>query len=203
MIDLRSDTVTKPTEGMRKAIFEAEVGDGEFTVRFPLVEEDGARLEVTFDCQVLVFGTVFSGTVFDSRTGELPQEVRAGDASPMLSSNRLSVGIAELGADILSAIEVSPDPFSPNGDGVNDTAEFRYHLKKLLLPGRVAVSVLDLAGTRLWQRSLDQASGVYAVEWDGRDRGGETVAPGIYLYRVEVETASGRESRAGALRVVY
>ncbi len=30
MIDLRSDTVTKPTEGMRKAIFEAEVGDDVF-----------------------------------------------------------------------------------------------------------------------------------------------------------------------------
>ncbi len=26
-IDLRSDTVTKPTPGMRQAIFEAEVGD--------------------------------------------------------------------------------------------------------------------------------------------------------------------------------
>ena len=26
-IDLRSDTVTKPTEGMRKAIYNAEVGD--------------------------------------------------------------------------------------------------------------------------------------------------------------------------------
>ena len=27
MIDLRSDTVTQPTEGMRKAMLEAEVGD--------------------------------------------------------------------------------------------------------------------------------------------------------------------------------
>ena len=27
MIDLRSDTVTQPTEGMRKAMFEAIVGD--------------------------------------------------------------------------------------------------------------------------------------------------------------------------------
>jgi threonine aldolase len=26
-IDLRSDTVTKPSAGMRKAMFEAEVGD--------------------------------------------------------------------------------------------------------------------------------------------------------------------------------
>lgn len=30
MIDLRSDTITKPTEGMRKAIFDAEVGDDVF-----------------------------------------------------------------------------------------------------------------------------------------------------------------------------
>ena len=27
MIDLRSDTVTQPTEGMRKAMFAADVGD--------------------------------------------------------------------------------------------------------------------------------------------------------------------------------
>ena len=27
MIDIRSDTVTQPTEGMRKAMLEAEVGD--------------------------------------------------------------------------------------------------------------------------------------------------------------------------------
>ena len=29
-IDLRSDTVTKPSEGMRKAMYEAEVGDDVF-----------------------------------------------------------------------------------------------------------------------------------------------------------------------------
>ena len=30
MIDLRSDTVTKPSEAMRKAIYDAEVGDDVF-----------------------------------------------------------------------------------------------------------------------------------------------------------------------------
>ena len=30
LIDLRSDTVTRPTEGMRRAIYEAEVGDDVF-----------------------------------------------------------------------------------------------------------------------------------------------------------------------------
>ncbi len=30
MIDLRSDTVTRPTEGMRRAMYEAEVGDDVF-----------------------------------------------------------------------------------------------------------------------------------------------------------------------------
>src|SRR5690554_2255617 len=30
MVDLRSDTVTRPTEGMRRAMYEAEVGDDVF-----------------------------------------------------------------------------------------------------------------------------------------------------------------------------
>ena len=30
MIDLRSDTITKPTSGMRRAMYEAEVGDAVF-----------------------------------------------------------------------------------------------------------------------------------------------------------------------------
>ena len=184
-------------------VFEAEVTDQAFTVSFPAIRTDRALLEVTFDCQVLVFGTVFSATVFDSRTSELAQEVVEGDASPTASTNRLSVGIAELGGEILSAVEMSPDLFSPNGDGVNDHTAFRYHLKKLLRPGRVEVTVYTLSGSRVWSQTVEQASGVYSVEWDGRDVDGKVVTPGIYVYYITVRTASGDDSKAGAVRVVY
>ena len=44
MIDLRSDTVTKPTKGMLEAMFSAEVGDDVFgeDPTINLLEEKGA-----------------------------------------------------------------------------------------------------------------------------------------------------------------
>ncbi len=46
MIDLRSDTVTKPSQGMRKAIYEAEVGDDVFS-------EDPSVIELQEYCASL------------------------------------------------------------------------------------------------------------------------------------------------------
>ncbi|MFH1567877.1 MAG: gliding motility-associated C-terminal domain-containing protein [Gemmatimonadota bacterium] len=182
---------------------EAEVTDDALTVHFPLIRTSRSRLEMTFDCQVLVFGTVFSGIVFDSRSAELPQEVVEGDASPALASNQLSVGITELGQEVLGGVRATPNPFTPNGDGVSDATAIRYQVRKLLLPGRVVVSLYTLAGARVWTRTLEQESGLYAVEWDGRRESGELVPPGVYLYRLSVSTASGGESQAGTVCVVY
>ncbi|MFA6110780.1 MAG: gliding motility-associated C-terminal domain-containing protein [Candidatus Latescibacterota bacterium] len=183
--------------------FQAEVTDQAFTVRFPLVRTDGARLELTFDAQVLIYGTLFSGTVFDSRGQDLPQEVVEGDASAELSTNRLSVGLLELGEEVLAGVAVDPAVFSPNGDGVNDRVAIGYDLKKLLLPGRVTLAVYTVNGARVWSRSTLQASGSYAEEWDGRDAHGRLVAPGSYVCLLTVDTASGSEAKARVVRVAY
>ena len=46
--------------------------------------------------------------------------------------------------------------------------------------------------------------GNYAREWDGRDDAGEVVPPGIYLYRIEVDTDRDREAvRLGLVNVAY
>lgn len=53
-------------------------------------------------------------------------------------------------------------------------------------PGRVKLSVYDLAGARV--RTLvdgDRASGAQSVEWDGRDSGGSPVRAGAYFIRLE------------------
>lgn len=46
MVDLRSDTVSKPIDGMRKAMFEAEVGDD-------VLGEDPTVNGIGANCQVL------------------------------------------------------------------------------------------------------------------------------------------------------
>ncbi|HAC14707.1 MAG TPA: low specificity L-threonine aldolase [Bacteroidetes bacterium] len=60
MIDLRSDTVTKPTEGMRKAMAQAEVGDDVFK-EDPTMNAFQEKVAEMFDMEAGVF--VPSGTM--------------------------------------------------------------------------------------------------------------------------------------------
>ena len=56
----------------------------------------------------------------------------------------------------------------------------------LRVPGKVSVSVHDASGRLV--RTLETgalAAGRHAVEWDGRDRGGRSMASGVYWVRVE------------------
>ncbi len=71
-----------------------------------------------------------------------------------------------------------PNPFNPS-------TEIRFALDAA---AEVRVAVYDLQG-RLVRTLADSplAAGVHAVRWDGRDRAGQVVGSGIYLYRVQSE----------------
>ncbi|MCA9752077.1 MAG: T9SS type A sorting domain-containing protein [Gemmatimonadetes bacterium] len=56
-------------------------------------------------------------------------------------------------------------------------------------PSPVRLSIYDVTGRLVAQPvSGPHAPGRYAVQWDGRDRGGRPVASGIYFYRLDVGT---------------
>ncbi len=52
--------------------------------------------------------------------------------------------------------------------------------------GSVTISVFDLAGNlvRVLARASGQAEGDYAIAWDGKNKGGRSVARGIYFIRI-------------------
>jgi hypothetical protein len=52
--------------------------------------------------------------------------------------------------------------------------------------GSVTISVFDLAGNlvRVLARATGQAAGDYAITWDGKNKGGRSVARGIYFIRI-------------------
>ena len=69
-----------------------------------------------------------------------------------------------------------PNPFNP-------TTEIRFDVSR---PGPVRLAVYDLLGREV--RTLVEGfrpAGAHAVVWDGRSDAGETVASGVYLYRME------------------
>ena len=115
--------------------------------------------------------------------------------------------IGALGAvDVLSDITISPNPFTPNGDGVNDETRIEFSLFKVYAARPVAVHLYTLAGRRVRTVEAAVLGGRRQLAWDGRDEAGELVPPGLYICQVEVdadaESASGQQ-RVHLIAVAY
>jgi hypothetical protein len=103
----------------------------------------------------------------------------------------------------------SPNPFSPNGDGVADTTRLTVELGTPPALGAplpdVTVKLYDLRAM-LIQTLSDRAvvgSNALVLEWDGTDRNGRRVPIGPYLYEVIVRRNDGSRTmiRKGLLVV--
>jgi len=98
-------------------------------------------------------------------------------------------------------IQVTPNPFYV---GVHEIATIEFDLTKIERPRPVTVEVFDLSGKIvriLWGRE-PAVSGRKRVVWDGRDRKGQRVPPGVYLFTIEV-SADVEARAAGTVTVVY
>ncbi|MDD5382099.1 MAG: CARDB domain-containing protein, partial [Candidatus Margulisbacteria bacterium] len=95
-----------------------------------------------------------------------------------------------------------PNPFSPNGDGTADTTKITYQLSA---DAKIKIRLVDLSGRLI--RHWDYEPGVVnkstigynAVEWDGSDENGATVANGLYLCYVLAE--AGGEVKKARLQI--
>ena len=104
---------------------------------------------------------------------------------------------------LLGDLEVVGNPFTPNGDGINDAVRFVFPIFKM--PGQTALvlEVYGLDGGLVYRsaQSVAHAAGVQEVSWDGRDRDGVLLPPGLYICRVgpEVDAESIGESTVAAV----
>ena len=162
----------------------------------------GQLLRITFEALATVYGTTFFGTVFDTESAELGQEVTPGNATGIASSDRLSVE-GKLADRLVSDLTVSK-VFSPNGDGANDTGEINFILLRALIPVPLQLTVYDLSG-RTVRRLSDEGfvNGPHVLSWDGLDDGGRLVPPGSYVLKLNVDTDTGSQYETRILGVAY
>lgn len=166
--------------------------------------DSGGVIEVVFTAPVLRYGTTFGGWIRDTqRPLELPQRIVPGDAAIELVSEELTVRTT-LSDRLLADLQVEPRKFTPNGDGVNERVRFAFNLLQLTNEAPLKVRLFDLSG-RLLKVVHDggQESGKLNFFWDGRDESGALVAPGIYLYRIEIEAEEKNVEQFGTVAVVY
>jgi hypothetical protein len=123
--------------------------------------------------------------------GDLPQgkntlRVRAWDSFNNSATIETYFDVASTDRLTVSDVFNYPNPFG--GEGTSFT--FRQNQS---LPLNVSVKVFTVAGRLI--RTLDaQTPGdsFVRVPWDGRDRDGDVIANGVYLYKLTVRTADGR-----------
>jgi len=187
------------------AEYPPEISGDQFDAHFPKLGAGDSRklIEIEFDGTVLRYGTEFVGRVYDSTTDEVHQLIDPGDATIKSESNQLSVRTS-LEEPLLASQEVGPNPFTPNGDGINDEVEISYYLLKLTGETPVQVEICDLAGNRLRMiHEIETVSGRYTHTWDGRNDEGDLVSPGLYIYRIFVDADEGGAEKVGTISVAY
>ena len=123
-----------------------------------------------------------------------------------LTGNKVSTAVTSVGTyglfateaisqdpnEVISGIFISPNPFSPNGDGLYDECSISFSLNQEVT---VTVEIFNIDGTRknvlaqtfsyAGQEQGDAPQRVSGLVWDGRDFSGDVVPYGIYVLRIE------------------
>ena len=129
-------------------------------------------------------------------------QIQPGNATFRFAGDVLAVN-TPVGGDLLVDVVVSPNPFTPNGDGVNDALSFSYQLREVTAARPISLVIYDLAGAAVAEfPTVDARSGEFTQRWDGSDAAGRLVPPGMYLYRLRLD-ASLEDIRTGVLSVIY
>jgi hypothetical protein len=147
--------------------------------------------------------TRFESWVWHDARTTIPQPTSAGNAADDLPSDGVVVVVAESGATF-DDLTVTPNPFSPNGDGVNDEAAFLFSLMLFLEPARLELDIATLTGTVVRRLGpVSRSIGRHELRWDGRDDGGRLVPPGLYIYRFTTFGDGEDETQIGVVAVAY
>ncbi|MXW81037.1 MAG: hypothetical protein F4Z57_19035 [Gemmatimonadetes bacterium] len=161
-------------------------------------------VQVRFRATIFGNSASFRALVQNSAIPGFWQRVDEGDPTELVSSQTVTV-LALSGDEIIRDFKLGSQVFTPNGDGVNDELVVSFGVARVGAERPVTLTVYDLSGVetnRLEERRSDPR-GNYVFRWDGKDRLGEPVPPGIYLARVKVDVDSGSADNTFVQRVVH
>ena len=165
----------------------------------------GRLVRLRFAAKVFLHGTKLKVAVRNQAASTPYQPANVGDATALRSSETLS--IAALGAtQIVADLSVAPNPFTPNGDLVNDVAQIEFSLFKVYAERSAAVRIWALDGRPMRLLEGTAQGGHQRFTWDGKDDHGRIVPPGLYICQIDVDIDaedSAGQRRSHLIAVAY
>jgi len=186
-------------------------GSSKLHIKLPLMGAEhfqfGQNIEIVFRSKLFRGSEEFTSSVWNDQFGpdveSIPQPAEDGDATPDIATNALLVVADEID-QIVRAPYIAPNPFTPNGDGINDAVTFSFDLFLVLNQVDVQVEIYDLSGRRIAQvQTGGSTAGNLQIDWDGRDNQGQVAPPGIYLYRLAIDMDDTSTEHSGTLSLAY
>ena len=160
-------------------VSDPRTGETRLLVKFPLLRASDFKarqsIELSLGTRLFRGSARFAGSVWNdslaTREATIPQRVRDGDAVQEVATDATLVVVDNIQPRRLQ-VQAVPNPFTPNGDGINDAIEFAFDLFLVLDQIEVAVEILDLSGRRMHRVGpVSRTAGQTKLKWDGRDRG--------------------------------
>lgn len=90
-------------------------------------------------------------------------------------------------------LSIKPNPFSPDGDGFEDEAIFRFALP---MESNLTLRIYDIKGRLIKTLMEDEPQVSGEITWDGRDDENEIVRMGIYIVWAKAEGNSFSQKKA-------
>jgi len=168
----------------------------------------GSLMRLRFQAPVFINGTTLEMAVRHTAGGadlSAPwQNIEPGDATPQVASNSLSIGVPLTGGTI-DDFSIDPNPFTPNGDGINDETEIRFSVFKITVPRQVQVRIYTLDGRLVWKTRRMIESGRESIRWTGVGDRGVRMPPGLYICQVDLDAdeKSSAATRSRLLSIAY
>jgi hypothetical protein len=139
----------------------------------------------------------------------LPQRAQEGDVlsftEDLSDRNSLNVvtSVAQAIGEVVARVQLGPNPFTPNGDGINETVGITYDVLRVIEPVPVTLAIYDLSGRVVRTWTTTRKVGSFAERWDGRDAGGALLPPGMYVARLSADTDAKDFAATRVVALVY
>lgn len=173
------------------------VDSGVINPNSPQMEIDGNAVTATYDANTATLRYQPTAALSE---GEHRVRVSASDLAGNVGSAEWTFTVNLSASAEIKDIQAAPNPFSPNGDGVDDVLSVQFRLT-----GEVPVQVQVLSEAGQVVRTLHALASLPAAAhqfvWDGKDDADQPAPAGTYIVRVHIP-AQGTQSEQTVERSV-